>query len=127
MKTEQAITALSALAQATRLDTFRMLVRHEPEGVAAGELARTIGVPQNTMSAHLAILSRAGLVAGERHSRTIIYRADIAAFQALTLFMIQDCCGGSPELCGPLIESLLPCCPQKPAAKAKPKKEKSRV
>jgi ArsR family transcriptional regulator len=127
MKTERAITALSALAQGTRLDTFRMLVRHEPDGVAAGELARTVGVPQNTMSAHLAILSRAGLVTGERHSRTIIYRADIAAFQALTLFMIQDCCGGSPELCGPLIESLLPCCPPKSAAKAKPKKEKSRV
>ena len=71
--------------------------------------------------------SNAGLVTGERHSRTIIYRADITAFQALTLFMIQDCCGGSPELCGPLIESLLPCCPPKPAAKAKPKKDKSRV
>lgn len=127
MKTEEAITALSALAQATRLDTFRLLVRHEPDGLAAGDLARTVGVPQNTMSAHLAILSRAGLVTGERHSRTIIYRADITAFQALTLFMIQDCCGGSPELCGPLIESLLPCCPPKPAAKAKPKKDKSRV
>jgi ArsR family transcriptional regulator len=127
MKSEQAINSLSALAQATRLDTFRLLVRHEPDGVAAGDLARTVGVPQNTMSSHLAILSRAGLVTGERHSRTIIYRADIAAFQSLTLFMIQDCCGGSRELCGPLIESLLPCCPPKPAAKAKPKKEKSRV
>ena len=127
MKTDEAITALSALAQATRLDTFRLLVRHEPDGVAAGDLARTVGVPQNTMSAHLTILSRAGLVTGERHSRTIIYRADIAAFQALTLFMIKDCCGGSPELCGPLVESLLPSCPPKPAAKTKPKKEKSRV
>lgn len=127
MKKEEAITALSALAQGTRLDTFRLLVRQEPNGVAAGELARTVGVPQNTMSAHLAILSRAGLVSGERHSRTIIYRADIAAFQALTLFLIQDCCGGSPELCGPLIESLQPCCPPRPAAKTKRNKEKSRV
>ena len=106
MESSQAVTALAALAQATRLDTFRLLVKHEPEGVAAGELARAVGVPQNTLSAHLAILSRAGLVKGERHSRSIIYRANLAAFQDLTLFMIQDCCGGSPELCGPLIESL---------------------
>ncbi len=110
MKTDEAITALAALAQGTRLDTFRLLVRHEPEGVPAGELARAVGVPQNTMSSHLAILSRAGLVTGERHSRTIIYRANLAAFQDLTLFMIQDCCGGSAEVCGPLMESLQPCC-----------------
>jgi ArsR family transcriptional regulator len=92
-------------------------VKHEPAGVAAGELARLIGVPQNTMSAHLAILSRAGLVIGERHSRTIIYRANIEGFRELTLFMIQDCCGGRAELCAPLIESLQPCCPPKKAAK----------
>jgi ArsR family transcriptional regulator len=117
MKSEEAIAALAALAQGTRLETFRLLVKHEPDGVAAGELARLIDVPQNTMSAHLAILSRAGLVIGERHSRTIIYRANIEGFRDLTLFMIQDCCGGSAELCAPLIESLQPCCPPKKAAK----------
>jgi Helix-turn-helix domain len=58
----EAIVALSALAQATRLDTFRLLVKKEPGGVPAGELARLMAVPQNTMSAHLAILARAGLV-----------------------------------------------------------------
>jgi len=117
MKKDEAITALAALAQATRLETFRLLVKHEPDGVAAGELARSIDVPQNTMSAHLAILSRAGLVIGERHSRTIIYRANLEGFRELTLFMIQDCCGGSAELCAPLIESLQPCCSPKKAAK----------
>jgi ArsR family transcriptional regulator, arsenate/arsenite/antimonite-responsive transcriptional repressor len=117
MKSEEAIAALAALAQGTRLETFRLLVKHEPAGVAAGELARLIDVPQNTMSAHLAILSRAGLVIGERHSRTIIYRANIEGFRELTLFMIQDCCGGRAELCAPLIESLQPCCPPKKAAK----------
>jgi ArsR family transcriptional regulator len=122
METSDAITAFAALAQPTRLDTFRLLVKHEPNGVAAGELARTVGVPQNTLSAHLAILSRAGLVIGERHSRSIIYRANIAAFQELTLFMIQDCCGGSAELCGPLIESLQPCCDPQP----KPNNPRSR-
>ena len=109
MKNADAIAALSALAQATRLDTFRLLVKSEPDGVAAGELARLVGVPQNTMSAHLSILSGAGLIAGERHSRTIIYRASIKTFQELMLFMMQDCCGGRPEVCDPLIESFLPC------------------
>lgn len=113
MKNSDAIAALAALAQATRLDTFRLLVKHGPEGVAAGELARLVGVPQNTMSAHLSILSRAGLVEGERHSRTIIYRANIKAFQELIVFMMKDCCGGRPEVCEPLIESFLPCAPTK--------------
>jgi ArsR family transcriptional regulator len=112
MKNDEAIAALAALAQATRLETFRLLVKHEPHGVAAGELARSIDVPQNTLSAHLAILSRAGLVIGERHSRTIIYRANLEGFRELTLFMIQDCCGGNAELCAPLLESLQPCCPK---------------
>ena len=77
MDSIEAIAALSALAQETRLETFRLLVRCEPEGVAAGELARLIEVPQNTMSAHLAVLARAGLARGERRSRSIIYRADL--------------------------------------------------
>jgi DNA-binding transcriptional ArsR family regulator len=66
MKNSEAIDALAALAQTTRLDTFRLLVKHEPKGISAGELARRVGVPQNTMSAHLSILVRAGLIEGER-------------------------------------------------------------
>ena len=124
MEINNAIDALAALAQATRLDTFRLLVKHEPDGIAAGELARRVGVPQNTMSAHLAVLSRAGLVLGERQSRTIIYRANIAAFRELTLFMIQDCCGGRPELCEPLVDSLLPCCPPSKQKKFGPARAK---
>ena len=65
MENAEAIIALSALAQATRLDTFRLLVRREPDGIPAGELARLMEVPQNTMSTHLAILARAGLLRGE--------------------------------------------------------------
>ena len=105
-----AITALGALAQDTRLDAFRLLVRHEPDGMAAGEIARQLGVPQNTMSAHLGILARAGIVRSERHSRSIIYRADLDGLRALTLFLIKDCCAGSAELCAPLIAELPPCC-----------------
>ena len=115
METNDVIDALSALAQATRLDTFRLLVTREPEGVPAGELARLIGVPQNTMSTHLAILARAGLVRGERQSRSIIYRADLDRFRKITLFLLKDCCGGKPEICAPLIADLSPCCPPKEA------------
>lgn len=117
MKNLEAIDALAALAQATRLDTFRLLVKCEPEGIPAGELARRVGVPQNTMSAHLAILVRAGLIEGERQSRTILYRAKISAFQELTLFMIQDCCGGRADLCEPLIASLQSSCAPKGSRK----------
>jgi ArsR family transcriptional regulator, arsenate/arsenite/antimonite-responsive transcriptional repressor len=106
----ETIAALAALAQSTRLDTFRLLVKREPKGVPAGELARLIEVPQNTMSAHLAILARAGLIAGERHSRTILYRANLDRFREMTLFLVKDCCGGRPDLCAPLIADLAPCC-----------------
>ncbi|WP_112827111.1 ArsR/SmtB family transcription factor [Rhizobium cremeum] len=110
MENNLAIAALGALAQTTRLETFRLLVRHEPDGIPAGELARLIAVPQNTMSAHLATLARAGLVKSERQSRSIIYRADLDGLRELTLFLLKDCCGGSNELCAPLIAELTPCC-----------------
>ncbi|WP_332698656.1 ArsR/SmtB family transcription factor [Bosea sp. (in: a-proteobacteria)] len=110
MDNSQAILALAALAQPTRLDTFRLLVRREPEGVPAGELAKLLVVPQNTMSAHLAVLTRAGLIVGERQSRSIIYRADLAGFRTVIAFLLKDCCGGRADLCGPLIEELVPCC-----------------
>lgn len=107
------IEALSALAQPSRLKAFRLLVEKEPDGIAAGELARLAGVPQNTMSTHLSILSNAGLIAAERIGRTILYRADLTAFRAVTLSLLQDCCGGRPEICAPLIAELTPCCPPK--------------
>jgi DNA-binding transcriptional ArsR family regulator len=113
MDEPSALAALSALSQATRLQTFRLLVSREPEGVPAGELARLIGVPQNTLSAHLSILANAGLVAGERRSRSIIYRADLSHLRQLVLFLLKDCCGGRADLCAPLIDDLVPCCPEK--------------
>lgn len=112
--------ALAALAQPTRLQAFRTLVKHEPEGLPAGDLARLLEVPQNTLSAHLSVLARAGLVTSERHSRSIVYRVNLANFQKVALFLLQDCCGGRPEVCAPLIESLQPCCPPK-------RKERSRA
>ena len=105
-----AVSILAALAQPTRIETFRLLVSREPEGIPAGEVARLMAVPQNTMSAHLAILARAGLVRGERHSRTILYRADLARLRDVTLYLLKDCCGGRADLCAPLIAELTPCC-----------------
>ncbi len=120
MENEQAVLALAALAQPTRLQAFRTLVQHEPDGLPAGELARLLEVPQNTLSAHLSVLARAGLVSSIRHSRSIVYRIDLAQFQKVALFLLQDCCGGRPEVCAPVVASLTPCCPPK-------RKEKNRV
>ena len=106
MESAEAIDVLAALAQETRLQAFKILVRHEPEGVAAGELARLVNVPQNTLSSHLAILSRASLVNGERHSRSIIYHANLEAVRGLVLHLLNDCCNGQPELCTPLIAEI---------------------
>jgi ArsR family transcriptional regulator len=111
MDLNTATTALAALAQPTRLETFRLLVKHEPDGLPAGEIARQLDIPQNTMSAHLAVLTRAGLAASERHSRSIIYRAGLGRPRELTLYLVRDCCGGHAELCAPLIAELsAPCC-----------------
>jgi DNA-binding transcriptional ArsR family regulator len=118
MESEDAILALAALAQSTRMDVFRLLTKHEPEGLAAGDIAKALAVPQNTMSSHLAILSRAGLVSAQRFSRSIVYRADLKHFQQVVLFMLRDCCDGRPEICAPLIESLAPCCSPKPKRRA---------
>ena len=109
MESENVILALAALAQSTRLEVFQLLVNHEPKGLAAGDIARVLAVPQNTMSSHLAVLSRAGLVSAQRFSRSIVYRADLARFRSVVLFMLRDCCGGRPEICAPLIEDLWPC------------------
>ena len=116
MDETEAIAALAALAQSTRLDTFRLLVAREPDGVPAGELARLIEVPQNTMSTHLAILARARLIVGERQSRSIIYRANLERFREVALYLLKDCCGGRADLCAPLIADLTPCCPPKEVA-----------
>lgn len=110
MDNDVAVAALGALAQRTRLDAFRLLVRREPDGMAAGDIARALDVPQNTLSAHLAVLARAGLVHAQRHSRSIVYRADLDGLRALIVYLVKDCCAGVPALCAPLIADLSPCC-----------------
>jgi ArsR family transcriptional regulator, arsenate/arsenite/antimonite-responsive transcriptional repressor len=110
MDNTASLNALAALAQTTRLDVFRLLVRNEPHGLPAGEIARRLDVPHNTMSTHLAILTRAGLISVERHSRSLIYRAELATVHELVLFLLRDCCNGKPELCRPLVKDISACC-----------------
>ncbi len=100
MSSPHALAALAALGQPTRLAILRLLMRREPNGLAAGALADAIGCPHNTLSSHLGILARSGLVRGTRDRKSIIYRADVEGMRALVAFLITDCCDGHPELCG---------------------------
>jgi len=106
MDESSAIEALAALAQPTRLSVFRHLAAAYPGDLPAGEIARLCDVPHNTMSAHLAVLTRAGLTKASRKGRVISYRADLACLQQLVAFLARDCCEGRPELCVPLIAEL---------------------
>jgi DNA-binding transcriptional ArsR family regulator len=99
MSAPHALAALAALGQPTRLAIFRLLMHREPDGVLAGAIAEAIGCPPNTLSTHIAILARAGLVHGARDGRSIIYRADVDGMRALMSFLVTDCCNGHPELC----------------------------
>jgi DNA-binding transcriptional ArsR family regulator len=105
MQLPVAVTALSALAHGHRLAVFRLLVRAGAGGVAAGEIAREIGVRPNTLSTHLAILGHAGLVRSRREGRSILYAADYEGMRGLLGFLVADCCAGHPEICAPLAEA----------------------
>ncbi|MFV3131009.1 ArsR/SmtB family transcription factor [Niveispirillum sp. KHB5.9] len=100
MEQTQAIDALGALAQATRLDIFRLLVRVGPVGLNAGEIAERLGVGASTLSHHLASLERAGLLRSWRVQRQIFYATDYDGTRRLLSFLMEDCCQGRPELCG---------------------------
>jgi len=110
MDKSNAIEALHALAQETRLETFRLLVKRGGEGMAAGDIAGTLGVRQNTMSANLAVLARAGMVRSEREGRTIRYFADFDGMRGLLAFLMEDCCGGNPEQCKPVLDEVICAC-----------------
>jgi ArsR family transcriptional regulator, arsenate/arsenite/antimonite-responsive transcriptional repressor len=105
-----AALVLSALAQPTRLEAFRLLIQAEPDGLPAGELARRLGVPHNTLSAHLATLSNRGLVKSKKQSRHVIYRAEFTRFRAVLAYLVWDCCAGSPEICARVLAGILPTC-----------------
>ena len=95
MKAESAIEALAALAQEHRLALFRLLVRAGEKGMPAGAIADSLGVPNSSLSFHLAQLRNAGLILQERQHRSLIYRANYAAMNALVGYLLENCCEGA--------------------------------
>ncbi len=110
MEITTATRALGALSQETRLETFRLLVRAGIEGMAAGDIARVMDIPHNTMSSHLSILANANLIESRREGRSIIYSVDFDGTRDLLSFLVEDCCQGRPEVCAPVLDSVLPGC-----------------
>jgi DNA-binding transcriptional ArsR family regulator len=110
MHIDSAIKTLSALAQKGRLSVFRLLVRSGADGLPAGEIARTLDVPHNTLSTQLTILANAGLVRSRRDGHSIIYTVEFETMRGLLTFLMEDCCQCNPQVCAPLLETLLPDC-----------------
>lgn len=106
MDKSAALTAFAALSQTSRLDAFKLLVQAGEHGMLAGEISDALDARQNTMSANLSVLLNAGLLRNEREGRAIRYFANMEGLQGLLAFLLQDCCGGRPELCRPLIEDI---------------------
>ncbi|MEO1398253.1 MAG: metalloregulator ArsR/SmtB family transcription factor [Pseudomonadota bacterium] len=102
--------AFAALSQPVRLSVFRLLLQTGEAGMAAGDIADAMAVRQNTMSANLSILTHAGLIRSERQGRSIRYFADTEGLKGLLGFLLEDCCGGKPERCQPLINELSCAC-----------------
>jgi ArsR family transcriptional regulator len=117
MDITKASNTLAALAHDSRLSVFRLLVKAGPDGMAAGDIARALETQPNTMSAQLLVLANAGLIGARRDGRSIIYAVDYEAMSALLLFLTKDCCGGRPEICAPLAQTVNACCPPKKRAK----------
>jgi len=105
METNQAIEALGALAQSSRLAIFRLLVQAGPDGMAAGTIGERLGLPPATLSFHLAHLTRAGLATSRQEGRFVIYAADFDGMGRLLAYLTEDCCGG--KACVPVPVSLV--------------------
>jgi len=101
-----AVAALAALGQHTRLNLFQLLVAEGADGLSAGKIAERLGVRQNTLSAHLGILERAGMIAHRREGRSLIYRPSFFGMRSLVRFLVQDCCSSHPAVTKPLLKQL---------------------
>jgi DNA-binding transcriptional ArsR family regulator len=100
MEKPDAIAALAALAQDSRLDVFRLLVQAGTEGLPAGQIAERLGMPPNSLSFHLNQLRHAGLVTFRRESRSLIYAAEYTAMNDLLAYLTENCCQGDAASCG---------------------------
>ena len=94
MDAAQAVSALGALAQEHRLALFKLLVQAGPEGMPAGRIAEALGVPNSSLSFHLAQLTSAALITAQRQGRSLIYSADYATMNAVVGYLMENCCQG---------------------------------
>jgi ArsR family transcriptional regulator len=123
MKIKDAVGALGALAQETRLAIFRMLIETGPEGLPVGRIGKKLKVPGATLSFHLKELARSGLVSARQEKQFFYYAVDFERMAALMTFLTQNCCQGMPEACLSVVETALGrCCP--PQMKSKKAKRK---
>ncbi|MBB4569722.1 ArsR/SmtB family transcription factor [Rhizobium leucaenae] len=117
MNERQALGSFGALSQETRLQIVRMLVVAGPEGMPAGTIAEKLEVSPSNISFHLKELDRAGLVSQQREARSIIYTANYDALSGLVRFLMDDCCGGHPEICAPAAKVAACCAPAEEKAR----------
>jgi len=125
METKSAVTALTALAQETRLSVFRLLMEAGPLGIPAGVIGEKLSVPPATLSFHLKELSRAGLVTARQEGRFVYYSADFECMAALMSFLTRNCCRGMPEECLGVVETALGMCCSPSQTKRKPARSRS--
>jgi len=109
MDKKDSLAAFSALSNAARLDAFRLLIKAGEAGMLSGEIGERLGAKQNSTSTNLAILQSAGLIGSTREGRAVRYRADMSGVRGLLGFLMEECCGGNPELCGPILDEVA-CC-----------------
>ena len=109
MKTSQAIDAFSALSHETRLTVFKILIKEGEQGLSAGVIAKQLNVQPSTLTAHLHILRRAGLIQSTRQQQKILYSADLQGTRNLLRFLTRECCQGHPEICEELSDSAKVC------------------
>lgn len=106
MDDEAAIEAFGALAQTSRMAIFRLLVRTGPDGLQVGEIGRRLDIVSSTLSGHLAVLKRSGLLRATRHQREIHYAANLEAVNDLVGFLLADCCDGRLDNCSEILSLL---------------------
>ena len=99
MESKQVVEALSALAQSTRLASYRLLVACGPEGMAAGQIAEKLNVSASTMSFHFKILSHTGLIESRQEGRFVYYSANFQVMNGMVAYLTENCCGGNPAAC----------------------------
>lgn len=125
METRDAVAALAALAQETRLSVFRLLVQAGPEGMAPGVIGKRLEVPPATLSFHLKELSHSGLVSSRQDGRFVYYTVDFEHMAALMTFLTNNCCQGMPQECLAVVETALVQCCVPTATKRKPARSKA--